>query len=112
MNENLNPASNRAQTNDKSEQSPWEFFILKEERRDNLNAEKTKGQGDDADQQQRSWLKRALSEPNGADWIIATFTVVIALVGILQWLVIGGQLTEMKNGGVDTHELAVQAKNQ
>ncbi len=64
------------------------------------------------DPPKKSWLRRAASEANAADWIIAAFTVVIALVGILQWRVIGGQLDEMKKGGTDTHELAVQAKNQ
>src|SRR5260370_20749294 len=93
-------------------QTPWEFLIAQEERHDTLSAEQFPGENNAHAQARRSWVPRAVSEPNAADWIVALFTVVIAFVGILQWKVIGGQLDEMKKGSADTHELAVQAKNQ
>ncbi len=93
-------------------QTPWEFLIAQEERHDTLSAEQFPGENNAPAQARRSWVPRAVSEPNAADWIVALFTVVIAFVGILQWKVIGGQLDEMKKGSADTHELAVQAKNQ
>jgi len=78
-----------------------------------LNAEETTGKNNNAKTQpKKSWLRRALSEPNAADWIIAAFTIVIGVVGIFQWRVIRGQLKVIEDGGADTHELAVQAKNQ
>jgi hypothetical protein len=43
---------------------------------------------------------------------IVFLTAGIVIVGILQWNAMRGQLSEMHSGGVDTHVLAVQAKNQ
>jgi len=54
----------------------------------------------------------------GEKWMItftgaaALFTLCSAVVALLQWRVMSGQLNEMKNGSVDTHELAVAAKSQ
>lgn len=78
-----------------------------------MNTKETAGENNNAKTQPKKfWLRRALSEPSAADWIIAAFTIVIGVVGIFQWLVIRGQLRVMEEGGADTHELAVQAKNQ
>ena len=54
-----------------------------------------------------------------AEWLMIGLTAAIALsaiggviVGILQWSAMRGQLSEMKSGGVDTHNLAVAAGKQ
>jgi hypothetical protein len=98
MDNQLASDASQGKPQDQGQESSWEFFIAQEEM--HLN------------QPKKSWLRRAFSEPNAADWIIAAFTFVIAVVGIFQWIVIRGQLSEMRAGGKDTHELAVQAKNQ
>jgi hypothetical protein len=41
---------------------------------------------------------------------IGILTGALVIVGVLQWGVILGQLTEMRSGGVDTHNLALAAK--
>jgi len=113
MDNQVDPAANQGNSQDQGQESPWEFLIAEEERHHNLNYKEADGEQSNASAQpKKSWLRRALSEPTGADWIIAAFTVVIAVVGIFQWIVIRGQLREMEKGGKDTHELAVQAKNQ
>ena len=43
---------------------------------------------------------------------IAFFALCSVIVGILQWSAMRGQLGEMKNGGVDTHNLAIAARTQ
>jgi hypothetical protein len=43
---------------------------------------------------------------------IAFFGLCTVVVGILQWLVMGGQLREIRSGSVDTHALAVSAGKQ
>lgn len=113
MSNYIPPKDDQSDANSESQQSPWEFFISQEERSYELDEKKSSCQDENPEHNvEKSWIVRLLKEPNGADWIIAAFTVVIAVVGILQWQVIGGQLDEMKKGGTDTHELAVQAKNQ
>ena len=48
----------------------------------------------------------------GLTGAIAFFGLCSVIVGVLQWRSMNGQLKEMQRGGTDTHELAVQAKNQ
>ncbi|HZR29076.1 MAG TPA: hypothetical protein VFA71_09860 [Terriglobales bacterium] len=43
---------------------------------------------------------------------IAFFALCQVAVGIFQWYVMSGQLTEMRNGSTDTHTLAESAKRQ
>ena len=43
---------------------------------------------------------------------IAFFGLCTVIVGTLQWIVMGGQLREMKSGGTDTHALAESALAQ
>ena len=43
---------------------------------------------------------------------MAAFTMVLVLVGVGTYLILKNQLREMHEGGTETHELAVQAKNQ
>jgi hypothetical protein len=49
----------------------------------------------------KHWIK----QPSLTDWIIALFTIVLAVTSIYQWI-------EIKAGGVDTHTLAEAAKKQ
>jgi hypothetical protein len=58
------------------------------------------------------WIIRFFSETKATDWAITFLTGGLLLVGYWQWEAISGQLEEMRKGGADTHELAVQAKNQ
>jgi len=98
------PTKNQANPEDETSGSDWGFFIAKEEVGNKLNQEK-------------SSTDSSVPKPNKekiklTDWIVAIFTIAIAVVGYWQWEAISGQLEEMKKGGKDTHELAVQAKNQ
>ncbi len=43
---------------------------------------------------------------------VAFFTLGLVFVGILQWSAMRGQLSEMRSGSADTHELAVAAGEQ
>jgi hypothetical protein len=43
---------------------------------------------------------------------IAFFALCGVIVSVLQWCAMRGQLTEMRRGGVDTHTLALAAKDQ
>ena len=51
---------------------------------------------------------------NGLRWTGATFVIflITLVVAVLQYRAMDGQLQEMRAGGQDTHDLAVQAKNQ
>jgi len=57
-------------------------------------------------------VKRAEWFMIGLTAAIALFALAAVIVGGLQWHVMNGQLTEMRNGGVDTHNLAVAAGKQ
>ncbi len=54
-----------------------------------------------------------------AEWLmigltagIVLLTLGLVIVGVLQWRVMSGQLSEMRTGGTDTHDLAVAAGKQ
>ncbi len=51
-------------------------------------------------------VKRAERWMIGLTGAIALFALCSVIVGILQWCAMSGQLTEMHNGGIDTHDLA------
>jgi len=57
-------------------------------------------------------VKRAERWMIGLTFAIAFFALCTVVVAILQWRVMSGQLAEMKNGGTDTHDLAVAATTQ
>jgi hypothetical protein len=111
MNEE-NPCKNQDNPEQEKSSSSWEFFIAKEEMSEHLNTEESKknshGSGDD----KKWWIVRFFTESNATDWAIVGLTAALVIVGYWQWEAISGQLEEMKKGGADTHELAVQAKNQ
>lgn len=57
-------------------------------------------------------VKRAEWLMIGLTACIVLLTLGLVIVGILQWRVMSWQLSEMKSGGVDTHDLALAAKDQ
>jgi hypothetical protein len=64
-------------------------------------------------------LKRKAYEANLADWAMVFFTVVLTLSTVIytfyarkQWQTMADQLSEMKSGSTDTHNLAVAAGRQ
>ena len=57
-------------------------------------------------------VKRAEWLMIGLTFGIVLLTLGLVIVGVLQWRVLSGQLSEMKSGGVDTHNLADAAQKQ
>ncbi len=53
----------------------------------------------------RRMLKKAIIESTLADRLVALATVVIALMSISQWQAIKGQLSEMRDAGIQTQQL-------
>jgi hypothetical protein len=106
------PAKNQTKPDEENSGDSWEFFIAKEEMSEHLNAHQSKKNGNSATEKKKWWIVRFFAESNATDWAIALLTAALVIVGYWQWQAISGQLEEMKKGGADTHELAIQAKNQ